>query len=167
VKNVYIALGSNLGDRLEHLRAGMKLLEQHPNIQVLATSRIIETEPFGVSSQQNSYLNAAAELETSLSASDLLSTMLEIEKSQGRERHERWGARTLDLDILLYGRQIISGPNLEIPHPRMLERAFVLAPMLDIAPNLEIPGTDFTVRQALEKLNLDGIWATENTFNRR
>jgi 2-amino-4-hydroxy-6-hydroxymethyldihydropteridine diphosphokinase len=68
---------------------------------------------------------------------------------------------------LLYGRQIISGPNLEIPHPRMLERAFVLAPMLDIAPNLEIPGTELTVRQALEKLNLDGIWATENTFNRR
>jgi 2-amino-4-hydroxy-6-hydroxymethyldihydropteridine diphosphokinase len=167
VKNVFIALGSNLGDRLEHLRAGMAMLEQHPNIQVLATSRIIETEPFGVSSQQNAYLNAAAELETTLTASELLAVMLEIEKSQGRERKERWGERTLDLDILIYGTEMIAEPNLEIPHPRMLERAFVLTPMLDIAPNLEIPGTQVTMRQALEKLNLDGIWATENTFNRR
>ena len=157
MKNVFIALGSNLGDRLEHLRAGIKLLDQHPNIQVVATSRIVETEPFGVTGNQGAYLNAAAELETSLSARELLTLMLEIEKSQGRERHERWGARTLDLDLLLYGSQTILEPNLEVPHPRMLERAFVLAPMVDIASNLEIPGTEVTVRQALEKLNLDAF----------
>jgi 2-amino-4-hydroxy-6-hydroxymethyldihydropteridine diphosphokinase len=83
--------------------------------------------------------------------------MLEIEKSQGRERRERWGARTLDLDILIYGKEIISEPNLEIPHPRILERAFVLAPLADIAPNLEIPGSNLTAIQALERLEALGI----------
>jgi 2-amino-4-hydroxy-6-hydroxymethyldihydropteridine diphosphokinase len=164
VKTVFIALGSNLGDRLEHLRTGLSMLEQHPNIQVQAKSRVFETEPFGVTSAQGAYLNAAAKLETTLSASDLLQVMLEIEKSQGRERLERWGARTLDLDILMYDSEIILEPNLEIPHPRMLERAFVLAPLADIAPNLEIPGTELRIAQALERLNLNGIWATGLKF---
>ncbi len=140
------------------------MLEQHPEVSVRAKSRIFETEPFGVTSHQNTYLNAAVELETGLSASDLLKVMLKIELSRGRERTERWGARTLDLDILIYGAHIISASNLEVPHPRMLERAFVLAPMLDLAPTLEIPGTQLTVRQALERLNLEGIWATELEF---
>ncbi len=140
------------------------MLNQHPNIQVLTTSRIIETEPFGVTGNQGAYLNAAAELETSLSARELLTVMLEIEKSQGRERHERWGARTLDLDILLYGSEIISEPHLEIPHPRMLERAFVLAPLADMAPNLEIPGQAITVGRALEKLDGSGIVPTDLKF---
>jgi 2-amino-4-hydroxy-6-hydroxymethyldihydropteridine diphosphokinase len=164
VKTVFIALGSNLDDRLEHLRAGIKLLEQHPEIRVIQKSRVYETEPFGVTNIQDAYLNAAARLEVNLSASDLLQVMLEIERTQGRERFERWGARTLDLDILLYGLEIISEPNLEIPHPRMLERAFVLAPLLDIAPNLEIPGTNLTVRQALEKLDGSGILPTNLEF---
>jgi 2-amino-4-hydroxy-6-hydroxymethyldihydropteridine diphosphokinase len=164
VNNVFIALGSNLGNRLEHLRAGIAMLEQHPKIQGIQKSRVFETEPFGVTNIQDAYLNAAAQLETSLSAHELLNVMLEIEKSRGRERHERWGARTLDLDLLFYGTEIISEPNLEVPHPRMLERAFVLAPLLDIAPNLEIPGRATTVQQALEKLGSDGIWATMLEF---
>jgi 2-amino-4-hydroxy-6-hydroxymethyldihydropteridine diphosphokinase len=166
VENVFIALGSNLGERLEHLRAGIAMLEEHPEIWVMQKSRIVETEPFGVTNAQGAFLNAAAKLETNLTANDLLEVMLEIERARGRERIERWGARTLDLDILLYGNEIISQPNLEIPHPRMLERAFVLAPLLDIAPNLEIPGTELRVHQALERLNLEGIWATSLTFRR-
>jgi 2-amino-4-hydroxy-6-hydroxymethyldihydropteridine diphosphokinase len=164
VKTVFIALGSNLGDRLEHLRAGISLLEQHLEIMVGTKSRIFETEPFGVTSAQDAYLNAAAKLETSLSASGLLQIMLEVERAQGRERQERWGARTLDLDILLYGTQIISEPHLEIPHPRMLDRAFVLAPLADIAPNLEIPGQAIRVGQALEKLDISGIAPTDFNF---
>jgi 2-amino-4-hydroxy-6-hydroxymethyldihydropteridine diphosphokinase len=164
VKTVFIALGSNLGDRLEHLRAGIKWLEQHPDIGIRAKSRVYETEPFGVTNIQGAYLNAAAELETSLSAHELLNIMLEVERSQGRERLERWGARTLDLDILLYGTDIISEPNLEIPHPRMLERSFVLAPLADIVPNIEIPGRAITVGLALEKLGSEGIWATNLEF---
>jgi 2-amino-4-hydroxy-6-hydroxymethyldihydropteridine diphosphokinase len=160
VKNVFIALGSNLGDRLEHLRTGILMLKAHRNIDVLQKSRVFETEPFGVTSTQGAYLNAAAELETKLSASDLLHVMLEIERSRGRERFERWGARTLDLDILIYGQEINAEPELQIPHPRMLERAFVLLPLADIAPNLEIPGTGFKVCQALEKLSSDGVLAT-------
>lgn len=164
MKTVFIALGSNLGDRLEQLRAGIKLLERHPEIGVRAKSRIFETEPFGVNSAQGAYLNAAAKLETSLSAHELLNIMLEVERTKGRERKERWGARTLDLDILLYGSEIISEPNLEIPHPRMLERSFVLAPLADIAANLEIPGRATSVQQAFEKLGSDGIWATTLAF---
>jgi 2-amino-4-hydroxy-6-hydroxymethyldihydropteridine diphosphokinase len=165
VNQVYIALGSNLGDRLEHLRAGIARLERHPEIRVLQKSRVYETEPFGVTGNQGAYLNAAAELETRLAAHELLTVMLEIEKTQGRERHERWGARTLDLDILLYGSEIISEPNLEIPHPRMLERAFVLVPLLDIiAPNLEIPGRASTVGQALGHVDAGGIAPTDLEF---
>lgn len=164
MKTVFIALGSNLGDRLEQLRAGIKLLERHPEIGVRAKSRIFETEPFGVTNAQGAYLNAAAKLETSLSAHELLNIMLEVERTKGRERKERWGARTLDLDILLYGSEIISEPNLEIPHPRMLERSFVLAPLADIAANLEIPGRATSVQQAFEKLGSDGIWATTLAF---
>jgi 2-amino-4-hydroxy-6-hydroxymethyldihydropteridine diphosphokinase len=165
VNQVYIALGSNLGDRLEHLRAGIARLERHPEIRVLQKSRVYETEPFGVTGNQGAYLNAAAELETRLAAHELLTVMLEIEKTQGRERHERWGARTLDLDILLYGSEIISEPNLEIPHPRMLERAFVLVPLLDIiAPNLEIPGRAITVGQALGHVDAGGIAPTDLEF---
>ena len=164
MQNVFIALGSNLGDRLEHLKAGIVMLEQQSEIRVSAKSRVFETEPFGVTSAQGAYLNAAAQLETSLSAQNLLTVMLEIERSRGRERTERWGARTLDLDILLYGSSLIWEPHLEIPHPRILERAFVLAPLADIAPNLEIPGTEFTVIQALGRLDTGGIWATELEF---
>jgi 2-amino-4-hydroxy-6-hydroxymethyldihydropteridine diphosphokinase len=164
VKTVFIALGSNLGDRLEHLRSGILKLEQHPKVQVQAKSVVFETEPFGVTSVQGAYLNAAAKLQTNLSANALLTLMLEIEHFQGRERLERWDARTLDLDILLFGSQIILEPNLVIPHPRMLERAFVLAPLADLAPNLEIPGTEFTVLHALERLEISGIQTTELEF---
>lgn len=164
MNNVFIALGSNLADRLEHLHAGILSLETHPKIQDLQKSVVFETEPFGVTSAQGAYLNAAVKLETSLSANELLTVMLEIERLQGRERLERFGARTLDLDILLFGQEKILTPNLEIPHPRMLERAFVLAPLANIAPDLEIPGTDLTVRQALERLDLNGIRATELEF---
>ena len=164
MNNVFIALGSNLGNRFEHLKAGILMLEKHPKIQVVAKSRVFETEPFGVSSAQGAYLNAASQLETSLSPQELLILMLKVEQSQGRERTERWGARTLDLDILMYGSSIISQPHLEIPHPRILERAFVLAPLADIAPDLEIPKTEFTVIQALERLDSSGIWATDLEF---
>jgi 2-amino-4-hydroxy-6-hydroxymethyldihydropteridine diphosphokinase len=164
VDKVYIALGSNLGNRLEHLKAGILALEHHPGIQVLAKSRVYETEPFGVPSAQGVYLNAAAKLETSLPALDLLTVMLEVERSQGRERIERWGARTVDLDILIYGSSIISEPHLEVPHPRILERAFVLTPLRDIAPDLVIPGTTLTITKALERLNGNGIWATDLEF---
>lgn len=161
---VFIALGSNLGQRFEHLKVGLQSLEDCNHIRILAKSRVFETEPFGVNSAQGAYLNAVAQLETSLPAQDLLALMLKIEQSRGRERTERWGARTLDLDILLFGSSIISEPFLEIPHPRMLERAFVLAPLADIAPNLKIPGAGLTVVQALERLDLVGIWTTEFEF---
>ncbi|MCG3128971.1 MAG: hypothetical protein CHACPFDD_03867 [Phycisphaerae bacterium] len=133
VVGVFIALGSNLGDRERHIREGLATLESDGAARVLRCSSLHETEPVGGPPGQGRYLNAVAELWTLCSPHALLDALLAIEARHGRRREERHAARTLDLDLLLYGERVIRDARLEVPHPRMWEREFVLAPLREIA----------------------------------
>jgi 2-amino-4-hydroxy-6-hydroxymethyldihydropteridine diphosphokinase len=135
----YIALGSNLGDRRAHLEGALDRLRIQPGIVVTKVSRFWETAPVGGPPGQGPFLNAAAELETTLSARELLALCLQIEKEHGRERREPCGPRTLDLDLLFHGQEVIEEPGLTLPHPRLHERPFVLGPLVEIAPNVVHP----------------------------
>ena len=146
----YIALGSNLGDREAHLHAALHALRD-AGVTVRRASRFVETPPVG-KTDQPMFLNAAAELQTDLSARELLQLLLRIEASRGRVRAERWGPRTLDLDLLLYDAQIIHEPDLDVPHPLMHQRSFVLQPLVEIAPEAWHPVLKKTARQLLEDL---------------
>lgn len=128
----YIALGSNVGDREDHLRRALAELEERGDIRVERCSSIHETDPVGGPPGQGRYLNAVAAIETSLPPRALLARLLEIEERHGRIRAERNGPRTLDLDLLLYGDQRIDEPGLTVPHPRMWEREFVMMPLLEV-----------------------------------
>jgi 2-amino-4-hydroxy-6-hydroxymethyldihydropteridine diphosphokinase len=141
VTRAYIALGSNLGDREATLRGAVEALAAEPGIDVVAVSRFLDTEPVGVVDQPR-FLNGAAALETTLSARDLLDVLLAVERRFGRSREgvPAQGPRTLDLDLLLYGDAQIDEPGLRVPHPRLHERAFVLEPLADLDPGLEVPG---------------------------
>jgi 2-amino-4-hydroxy-6-hydroxymethyldihydropteridine diphosphokinase len=150
----YLALGSNLGDRAAHIRSGTAALAAHPAVELLAVSRLYETPPWGPV-PQGPYLNACAAVATTLAPRALLDLCLAIERRAGRERTLRWGPRTLDLDILLYGDAAVDEPDLRIPHPRMMERAFVLVPLADLAPDLVV--ADTSIRDALARLDRSGI----------
>lgn len=134
----YLGLGSNLGDRLEHLRRAVARLGER-GVRVLRSSRVYETEPVG-GPPQSDYLNAVVEVEADGSARDLLTSCLAVEDALGRERAERWGPRVIDIDVLTFGYQAIDEPGLRVPHPRMHERAFVLIPLLDLDPDPILPG---------------------------
>ena len=137
----YVALGSNLGDREGAIRGALAELEQEPGIEVAAVSTLIDTAPVGVVDQPR-FLNGVAAIDTELSAGDLLAVLLEVERRFGRQREGAvpQGPRTLDLDLLLYGDAEIDEPGLAVPHPRLHEREFVLAPLAEVAPGLEVPG---------------------------
>jgi 2-amino-4-hydroxy-6-hydroxymethyldihydropteridine diphosphokinase len=136
VITAYVALGSNLGDREAHLAHAVAALRATCGVEVRALSSIRETQPVG-GPPQGAFLNAVVELRTELSARTLLERLLEIEAEAGRERGPlRNAPRTLDLDLLIYGDQRIDEPGLVVPHPRMHERAFVLEPLAEIAPEL-------------------------------
>ncbi|MEM8902463.1 MAG: 2-amino-4-hydroxy-6-hydroxymethyldihydropteridine diphosphokinase [Actinomycetota bacterium] len=130
VRTAYVAIGSNLGDRRAHLRHAVRNLPD-----VVATSGVFETAPVG-GPEQGPYLNMVVRLETEQHPFELLETCLAIEAGAGRERTVRWGARTLDLDVLLWGDATIESEQLTVPHPRMWERRFVLEPLADLAPEL-------------------------------
>jgi 2-amino-4-hydroxy-6-hydroxymethyldihydropteridine diphosphokinase len=139
VTRAYLGLGSNLGDRLAHLQRAVEALAGTAGIQVVAVSSVYETAPVGGPAQDD-FLNAVAAVDTELAPRDLLAAAMTVEQLEERVRAVRWGPRTLDVDILLYGDERIAEPDLEIPHPRMQERAFVLAPLRDVAPDLvELP----------------------------
>jgi 2-amino-4-hydroxy-6-hydroxymethyldihydropteridine diphosphokinase len=137
---VYLALGANLGDRDQTIRTALARLDAHEHIDVQRVSRLRETDPVGYEDQPR-FLNGVARLQTSLEPRDLLTVLLDLERDLGRTRHgPRFGPRTIDLDILLYDSREIDEPGLEIPHPRMAERAFVLEPLAELDPALEVPG---------------------------
>ena len=136
----YVALGANLGDRERTLREAVAALVAEAGIEVLAVSTLRETEPVGVSEQPR-FLNGAAELETTLTARELLDLLLAVEQRFGRVRMPgEHGPRTLDLDLLLYGDELIEEPGLAVPHPRLHDRRFVLEPLAELAPGLVVPG---------------------------
>ena len=137
----YIALGANLGDREQTIQAALAELEAAPGVEVTAVSTLIETEPVGYVDQPR-FLNGAAALETSLPARELLDLLLAVERRFGRAREgvPPQGPRTLDLDLLLHGAARIEEPGLRIPHPRLHERRFVLEPLAELDPSLEVPG---------------------------
>jgi len=137
----YVGLGSNLGDREQTLRSAVDALRAAPGVEVVSVSGLIDTEPVGFLDQPR-FLNGVAALDTTLPAEALLELLLEVERHFGRSREgvPPAGPRTLDLDLLLYGDAEIDEPGLQVPHPRMHERRFVLAPLAEIAPELRIPG---------------------------
>jgi 2-amino-4-hydroxy-6-hydroxymethyldihydropteridine diphosphokinase len=135
VSRAYLGLGSNLGDRAGHLQLAVDELAATERIQVVAVSRVYETAPVG-GPEQDDYLNAVVAIESDLGARELLAVAQRIEQIADRVRTVRWGPRTLDVDVLLVGDERVDEPDLEVPHPRLRERGFVLAPLRDVAPDL-------------------------------
>lgn len=139
----YIGLGSNLGDRKAFLEQAIRRLRP------LRVSRIVETEPWGRAGQPN-YLNAVAEISTDLDPSALLRRLMDVERDLGRVRGERWGPRTIDLDLLLFGDREIRSDSLTVPHPFLSRRRFVLEGLAELCPDRTVPGLGRTVRELLE-----------------
>ncbi len=136
----YTSLGANLGDREHSLRQALELLGAQGGIRVVRVSSFRETEPWGPV-EQPAFVNAVAELETSLAPRELLDTLLAVERELGRVRAgPRYGPRTIDLDLLLYGDSVVAEPGLELPHPRLHERRFALEPLAELDPSLVVPG---------------------------
>ncbi|BAW97165.1 2-amino-4-hydroxy-6-hydroxymethyldihydropteridine pyrophosphokinase [[Synechococcus] sp. NIES-970] len=154
--DVAIALGSNLGDSFNILKQAIAQLTAHPRFTLTACSSWYRTAPVGP--PQPDYINGCLTAQvTNLGAETLLAMLLEIEQNFGRERRERWGARTLDLDLILYGQDIIDFPHLQVPHPRMQERAFVLVPLAEIAPHWREPCSQQTIQALTAQLPTAGI----------
>jgi 2-amino-4-hydroxy-6-hydroxymethyldihydropteridine diphosphokinase len=152
-QTIAISLGSNLGDRRAHLRGALRALESNPHIQLIRVSDLYETEPVGGPPHQSNYLNAAAILMTDLAPAKLLAVLQELEAASGRIRDIHWGARTLDVDLLLHRDTICDTPDLRLPHPGLPIRRFVLAPLAEIAPDLIEPGTGLTIQALLDRLD--------------
>jgi len=137
----YIALGSNLGNRSKNISQALRLLDTTPEITIVKVSSLIETAPVGGPKGQNNYINGVAEILTRISAEQLLELMQSIETQLGRPAQQnrlRWSPRTIDLDLLLFGSEIIDKPRLKVPHPLMHQRRFVMAPLVELAPGLTV-----------------------------
>lgn len=157
----YVGLGSNLAGPRKQIEQAFQFLAALPRTNVLNHSKLYATEPWGKFDQPD-FVNAVAVLDTHLSARELLDALLVIERNAGRERSaDRWGPRTLDLDILLYGDSRIDEPALHVPHPRLHERAFVLVPLAEIAPLLYVPGAGRVI-DLLSRIDATGCVALES-----
>jgi pantoate--beta-alanine ligase len=150
-----LALGSNLGDRAANLQAAVDELRRHPAVAVLRISSFYETIPVGGPPGQSKFFNAVAIIETQLAAGELMSFLLEVERQLGRERNERWGARTIDLDLLFYGNERIQTSNLIVPHPELHRRRFVLEPAAEIAADWHHPVLDKPIEELRAALAKD------------
>jgi 2-amino-4-hydroxy-6-hydroxymethyldihydropteridine diphosphokinase len=137
----WIGLGSNLGDKLGYVKKALGMIEGLRETRLVAVSSVYDTAPVGREDQPR-FLNAVVEVATALGPAELLGALLAIEDRCGRVRRDVWGPRTLDLDLLVYGDVRVSSPDLTVPHPRLAERAFVLVPLAEIAPDLVVPGFD-------------------------
>jgi 2-amino-4-hydroxy-6-hydroxymethyldihydropteridine diphosphokinase len=155
----FVGLGGNVGDVAEAFASAAARMDALPSTRLLRVSRRYRTPAWGLAAQPD-FLNAVAMLETALSARELLDALLAIERAHGRDRagETRWGPRTLDLDLLLYGDRAIEEPGLRVPHPHLHERAFALRPLLDIAPGVSIPGHGLA-RDLPAAMAADGIEA--------
>ncbi|HSZ55832.1 MAG TPA: 2-amino-4-hydroxy-6-hydroxymethyldihydropteridine diphosphokinase [Tepidisphaeraceae bacterium] len=148
----FIALGANLGDREANIRRALAALDAVPDIRVIQGSPLLENPAVGGPPDSPTFLNAVAEIETSLEPEPLLDRLLEIERQLGRVRKHKWEPRVIDLDILLYGDEIIQTPALQIPHPLMHQRPFVLQPLAQIAPDVIHPVTNKSIAELLRSL---------------
>ncbi|MEH7180028.1 2-amino-4-hydroxy-6-hydroxymethyldihydropteridine diphosphokinase [Neobacillus vireti] len=160
----FIGLGSNIGNRYDYLSKAVKQLANHPKINLVNYSSIYETDPVGYE-EQDLFLNMVLEVETSLNAHELLDYCLKVELELGRKREIVWGPRTIDLDILLYNQENIETEKLIVPHPRMLERDFVMIPLSEIKPDLIIPNIERPLTAWINELpNKEGvrIWKRKN-----
>ncbi|KFG74905.1 2-amino-4-hydroxy-6-hydroxymethyldihydropteridine diphosphokinase [Streptomyces mutabilis] len=156
-KRAVVALGANLGNRLETLQGAIDALEDTPGVRVKGVSPVYETEPWGVApDSQPSYFNAVVILKTTLPPSSLLERAHAVEEAFHRVRDERWGPRTLDVDIVAYADVVSDDPQLTLPHPRAHERAFVLAPWHDVDPDAQLPGHG-PVADLLDAVTRDGV----------
>ena len=153
MKNILVGLGSNIGNRRAHLESGLAALANLPQTRLGRVSRFIETDPVGGERPQGAFLNAVALLESAFSPETLLSHFQRIEDESGRRREDRWGPRTLDLDLLLYEDVTVASENLTIPHPRMAWRRFVLEPAVEIAPQMMHPTTGWSLLRLLRHLD--------------
>jgi 2-amino-4-hydroxy-6-hydroxymethyldihydropteridine diphosphokinase len=148
----YIAVGSNLGDRRANIKNAVQMLSEVPGIHLGRVSKLLDNPAVGMEDDAPPFLNGAIEIETSLGSHALLHELLKIERALGREKREKWSPRTIDLDLLLYGDQIISSQELLVPHPLMHERRFVLEPLAEIAPRVVHPTLQMTVEGLLQEL---------------
>jgi len=155
-ESVFISIGSNLGDRVENCLRAERLLAESGKAEIIRRSRLYETEPWGVKGQPP-FINSVIEVETELAPGELLSLLKSIETEVGRTPSPRWGERVIDLDILFYGDEVVSEEGLTVPHPRLHERAFVLAPLAEIAPDFIHPVLKISVEQMLAGLK-DAGW---------
>lgn len=150
-KTVYIALGSNVGCKRDNMAQAVQLIADLPTTQVVKSSSLYETEPWG-KTDQDEFLNQVIEIETALQPEELLHELQNIEIKMGRQRKEKWGPRLIDLDILLYGNEVIDDPQLTIPHPYLRERLFVLVPLAEIGAELQFPDDGATVQEVLSRV---------------
>jgi len=154
-ERVFIAFGSNLGDRAAWLRQARAKLSESAAIKVVKVSGIYETAPVG-KIDQPAFLNQVIEIRSQLAPENLLARLQQIEQELGRERNERWGPRSIDLDLLAYGEHQRQTARLKLPHPELQRRRFVLAPWAEIAPEFEVPGLNATVKELLQRCNDHG-----------
>ncbi|WP_428910354.1 2-amino-4-hydroxy-6-hydroxymethyldihydropteridine diphosphokinase [Niallia sp. Krafla_26] len=164
MNQAYISLGSNIGDRLSHLKRALELLQALYPIELVNSSSVFETNPVGYTNQ-DLFLNMVVKIKTELTPFGLLDACLEIEKKLGRKREIHWGPRTIDLDILLFNEENIITERLVIPHPRMFERSFVIIPLLEISPALKLSTMTKSLREVADELpDKEGvrIWKGKN-----
>ena len=153
----YVGLGSNLDQPERQVRQALAALAVLPGTSLVRASRLYRTAPWGDTSQPD-FVNAVAALDTTLAPERLMAELQRIEAAAGRARERRWGPRVLDLDLLLHGASCLDGASLRVPHPHLHERAFVLVPLAEIAPSLEVPGQG-PVRELLRRLDASGVEA--------
>lgn len=153
----FLGFGTNLGDRKKNLSQALNTLNDRPDLAVLRTSSIYETEPWGLADQPR-FLNMVAEIATSIPPGELLERVKKLEQDMGREDGPRFGPRLIDIDILLLEDQVVDEPDLTVPHARLHERAFVLVPLAELAPELVHPVLDVSIGTLAEKVDgLDGV----------